>query len=447
VPARAASSGLAFAALLVLGLHGGPVPVVHADDQPRYGRLCVMPDARRVGEAASLAVSDPAGVLARHAIAAPQQSSPRVNVDDFGAKGDGVTDDGDAIARALRALPAGGTLVFTPKKTYLKSGLLELTRPGVKLWGYGAVLYSVVTDQQLDVLGQAKVALHLAAPHTAVYGLTLVSNMRGRAVGHPNLAGIWLSGEDQELIDNRLEYTNIFVRQAQRFVVARNVVYRSTADGIHVTTGSGHGKVVGNVVRETGDDMIAVVSYGIGESNVGPVLIEDNDVSAQYWGRGISVVGGHDVEIRHNRISQTPFGAAILVHSETSYKTSNAVNVVIDSNQIRDVQTRKPAYNPADKWKKTGHGAIDVFGQGDQTVSHVYISNNTIEGTDRDAIFVRGNSCDVDILGNHAAGVGRDAVRIEINPGPGCRIACSGNVVTGAAKLDARCAGAVETKR
>jgi hypothetical protein len=193
--------------------------------------------------------------------------------------------------------------------------------------------------------------------------------------------------------------------------------------------------------------MIAVVSYGIGESNVGPVLIEENDVSAQYWGRGISVVGGHDVEIRRNRISRTPFGAAILVHSETSYKTSNAINVVIDSNQIRDVQTRKPAYNPADKWKKTGHGAIDVFGQGDQRVSQVYISNNTIEDTDRDAILVRGNSCDVDILGNHAEGVGRDAVRIEINPRPDCRIACSGNVVVGSAKLDARCLGGVEAKR
>jgi parallel beta helix pectate lyase-like protein/pectate lyase-like protein len=443
---RATGSALAFAALL-LGLHGGPVSLVRADDQHRYGRMCAPPDTRSVGESARFVIGDAAGVLARHHIAPPKETAPRVNVDDFGAKGDGVTDDSEAIARALRALPGGGTLVFTPEKTYVKTGLLELTRPGVKLWGYGAVLYSVVTDPELDVLGQAKVAIHLVAPHTAVYGLTLVSNMRGRAVGHPNLTGIWLAGEDQEAIDNRLEYSNIFVREAQRFVVARNVVYRSTADGIHVTTGSGHGQVIGNVVRETGDDMIAVVSYGLGESHVGPVLIEDNDVSAQYWGRGISVVGGHDVEIRHNRISRTPFGAAILVHSETSYKTSNAINVVIDSNQIRDVQTRKPAYNPADKWKKTGHGAIDVYGQGDQLVSHVSISNNTIEDTDRDAIFVRGNSCDVDILGNHAEGVGRDAVRIEINPRPDCRIACSGNVVVGAAKLDARCLSREEAKR
>jgi hypothetical protein len=280
-----------------------------------------------------------------------------------------------------------------------------------------------------------------------VYGLTVVSNMRGRVRGHPNLAGIWLSSQNQELIDNRLEYANIFVRKATAFTVARNVVYRSTADGIHVTTDSDNGRVIGNVVRETGDDMIAVVSYGLGEPDVGNVLIENNDVSAQYWGRGISVVGGHDVQIRNNSVSSTPFGAAILIHSETSYQTSNVRNVLVEANQIRDVQTTAPAYNPAGKWKKTGHGAIDVFGQGNQEVSQVTISNNSIQGADRDAIFVRGNSCDIDVIGNRAAGIGRDAVRIELSAGSTCRVGCRGNTVTGTAALDPRCTSTAESRR
>jgi hypothetical protein len=437
---------VAGAALSVLCLRGGPIKLVHADESQDFGRNCSAPDTRRVGESARLAVPGGDALLARHGIATPKLKAPVVSVDDFGARGDGVTDDREAILRALDALPGGGTLVFTPEKTYAKRGVIVVRHPGVQLWGYGAVLYSIVTDGQLDARGGAGVAVQLDAPRTAVYGLTLVSNMRGRVVGHPNLAGIWLSSEDQAAVDNRLEYTNIFVRQARRFVVARNVVYRSTADGIHVTTGSAQGKVVGNVVRETGDDMIAVVSYGLGEPNVGPVLIADNDVSAQYWGRGITVVGGHDVEIRNNQISRTPFGAGILIHSETSYKTSNVRNVVIDSNQIRDVQTRKPAYNPAGRWKKTGHGGIDVYGQGSQEVSHVYISKNSIEDTDRDAIFVRGNSCDIFIVGNHADGVGRDAVRIEVNPRPGCLVDCRENTVSGVAKLDARCSGPAEVK-
>lgn len=427
-------------AIAATGASGGGRASGASDGQPAsYGRMTVAPEPRRPLESAAIAAPDDAGLLARHGIAAPRRVPPIVHVDEFGARGDGVSDDGPAIERALAALAGGGTLVFSPGRVYVKRGLVVVRHPGVKLWGYGAVLYSIATDAELDTLGGARIAVQLDAPRTAAYGLTLASNMRQRAVGHPNLAGLWLSSEDQEAIDNRLEYTGLFVRRARRFVVARNVVYRSTADGIHVTTGSSDGLVVGNVVRETGDDMIAVVSYGLGEPNVGRVRIEDNDVSGQYWGRGISVVGGHDVVIRNNRISRTPFAAGILVHSETSYKTSNVRNVVVEANQIRECQTRRPAYNPAGRWKKTGHGAIDVYGQGQQQVSQVTIAQNSIEDTHRDAIFVRGNSCDVDIVGNRAERVGRDGVRIEVNPRPGCRVGCRDNIIGGSGKLDPRC--------
>jgi hypothetical protein len=406
--------------------------------------MSAAPEPGNAGASRQFAIGDVTALLQRHGIRAPERTEPTVSVDAAGAKGDGVTDDTAAIQAALDSLKGGGTLLFTPGKTYLKSDLLIVNYADVKLWGYGAVLYSVVSDTHLDGLGQAHVALHLAAPRSAVYGLSLVSNMRGRAVGHPHLSGVWLSSQGQAVMDSHFEYTNILVRHAQDFVLARNVVYRSTADGIHVTTGSGRGKILGNVVRETGDDMIAVVNYGLGEPTVGNVLIEGNDVSSQYWGRGIAVVGGKDIVIRGNRIARTPFGAGILIHSETSYETSNVRNVLVEDNRITDVQTLKPAYNPARRWKKTGHGAIDVYGQGDQEVSQVRIVNNSIEDTDRDGIFVRGNSCDVDIVANQARGIGGNVVRIDVAPRADCRLSCRGNSASGRATFDPRCvAGAV----
>jgi hypothetical protein len=410
-----------------------------AQEAGDFGRFSVAPDPRDGGESGTITTGGRGAALRRNGIAFPRQTPPVLQVDDFGARGDGVTDDGEAINLALAALDGGGTLVFTPNKTYLKSDLVRVDRPGTRLWGYGAVLYSVVTDEQLEEQGAARVALHLDAPGTAVYGLTLVSNMRTRVDAHPNLSGIWLSSSDQEVIDNRLEYVNIFVREATRFSIARNVVYRSTFDGIHVTTDSSFGKIVGNVVRQTGDDMIAVVSYGLGEPNVGPVLIEDNDLSDQYWGRGIAVVGGHDIDIRNNRISRTPFGAGILIHSETSYESSNVRDVLVENNQISDVQTLVPSYNPAGSQRRAGHGAIDVYGQGSQEVSGVTISGNTIDQSDRDAILVRGLSCGIDITANRAEGVGRDAIRIETDAAPACSIRCLGNSVSGLAPLDALC--------
>ena len=427
-------AGLAAAAASVLLTLG----TGRANEAENFGRLSVPPAPQASGESARHVATALAADLARYGIDVPEPTPPLVQLDDFGAQGDGVTDDGEAFVRALQALEGGGTLVLTPNKIYAKTDLIRVDRPGVHIWGYGAVVYSIVTDEQLEQPGAARVALHLAAPDTAVYGLTLVSNMRRRVQGHPHLAGIWLSSSGQAVIDNRLEYTNIFVRDANDFVVARNVVYRATSDGIHVTTNSSFGTIVGNVVRQTGDDMIAVVSYGLGEPNVGPVLIADNDVADQYWGRGIAVVGGHDVEIRNNRVARTPYGAGILIHSETSYETSDVRDVVVESNQIRDVQTQPPAYNPEGERGKAGHGAIDVYGQGNQRVSGVNISGNAIDGSDRDAILVRGLSCDVDIVGNRAEEVGRDAVRIETRSRPGCRIRCRDND-TGEAPLDPAC--------
>jgi hypothetical protein len=141
--------------------------------------------------------------------------------------------------------------------------------------------------------------------------------------------------------------------------------------------------VLFNTVRETGDDMIAMVSYlATGDwvtetadrlaatfsaqrdsQLVRNVLVAHNDVAGQYWGRGISVVGGADITIRDNRIAQTTTGAGILVARETSYVTWGVNNVLVTDNSISQVQTTAPAYTPA-AWDRggyrTGHGGIEV---------------------------------------------------------------------------------------
>lgn len=61
---------------------------------------------------------------------------PCVNVKDFGAKGDGVTDDKVAILAAIASLAATGGVVYFPPGTYLTSGTLTLTA-GVYLVGSG----------------------------------------------------------------------------------------------------------------------------------------------------------------------------------------------------------------------------------------------------------------------------------------------------------------------
>jgi hypothetical protein len=148
-----------------------------------------------------------------------------------------------------------------------------------------------------------------------------------------------------------------------------------------VTGGSQRGPVVSNTVRETGDDMIAVVSYvndapaplsasaaaaslsSLRDRNLTrDILIADNDVAGQYWGRGISVVGGEDIAILRNTIDATTHAAGVYLAREQAYGTFGVRNVRVEDNRITRVQTTAPAYVPAGASApfRTGHGAIEL---------------------------------------------------------------------------------------
>lgn len=403
-------------------------------------------DANAVPVTESNAIATPICNLATYGIQEPKIAPPEARVDDFGAKGDGIADDGAAIRAAIASLRNGGTVVFTKGKTYRKTGTIVVDRPGVRLWGYGAILYAFIPDVSLlSKLGAAGLSITLQAPSTGVYGLTIVSNLRVRLTGHPNNAAVQVIDHGQEVIDTHAEYTltGIFVRGGTQFVIARNVVYRTTADGIHMTSGTLGGKVVCNAVRQNGDDMIAVVNYGDGEPNIGNVLIENNDVAGQYSGRGISVVGGRDVTIRGNMIADTA-GAGILINSENAYKTANVRNVLVEGNDIRSVHVKDPPYNPRSPVsRRSAQGAIDVNAQGTRQVSEVLIRDNTIVDAGTDGVYVRGGSCRIGIARNRMSQVGRTAIKIESSTSAECNVACEGNVLDGQPADARECAGPI----
>jgi hypothetical protein len=330
----------------------------------------------------------------------PAAPSAALDVTDFGARADDDDDDSAAILRALDALKPGQWLRFPPGR-YLHDRRLPIRTRGAVLDGRGATLHAT---------NPADMALLVQASGVQILGFTLTAatdrrraapwesriavwrpqfeRRAGPAAGH--LSGVVIRG-------NRLlpsedaprgsasssSSAAIFISGVRDFLVADNRVLRSLSDGIHITGGAHDGRVIGNVVRETGDDMIAVVSYlGDGmwtraqtqeladslaqrrdEKLVRNVLIADNDVEGQYWGRGISVVGGERVSIRANRIANTAHAAAVYVTREQVYVTFGVRDVRIEGNRIERVQTDAAPYNPLplpQRLRKTGHGAIEI---------------------------------------------------------------------------------------
>jgi hypothetical protein len=324
-----------------------------------------------------------------------------LDVTRFGAHGDDEREDTAAIERALASLKPGQTLVL-PRGRYLHARRLSITTPNVTLWDVDATLHATNPADQ---------ALLIQASGVRVLGLTLtaVTDKRRSAPWESRIAvwrpraevardgrrrGIVIRGnrivpavarsvQDGPLA-NSAGSAAIFISGAEDFLVAENTVERPLADAIHLTGGARNGRVLANPVRESGDDMIAVVSY-LGDGPwtrnqtveiaasierrrdtmlVHNVLIADNDVEGQYWGRGITVVGGEDITIRNNRIVNTPHAAAIYLSREQVYVTFGVRNVLVQENTIAQVQTRQAEYNPLPLpqcLRRTGHGAIEVI--------------------------------------------------------------------------------------
>lgn len=345
---------------------------------------------------------DGPGTVGLHGVSCRDRVSPPagyLSVLAFGAVGDGQADDTAVIQRALDALLPGQWLVFPPGR-YRHNSRLVVARPGVTLSGYGATLHASNPADQ---------ALLVQASGVRVRGFTMtaITDHRRHAPWESRIA-IWRDGEswpplvDVQVVDNRIIESGepgsaganssssaaIFVHRVHGFVVAGNEIRRSLSDGIHITGGARHGRVWGNTVRESGDDMIAIVSYLIqGDAQSDPpnqyaaqykqrldrervqdVLIAHNDVSGQYWGRGISVVGGQDVTIANNRIDATTHAAAVYIAREQGWGSFGVRNVRVQGNHITRVQTTEPAYTVLPmgrRGKRTGHGAIEL-------VAHIY---------------------------------------------------------------------------
>ncbi len=317
--------------------------------------------------------------------------SSAVSVAVYNALPDDTADDTIAIQKAL---DVGGDIVLN-SGVYLISGLLRIKKANTRLYGVNATLHATNPESQ---------AVNIEADNVGVYGLrfTAVTNTRKSAPWHTRIAvykevaGVIQSVRNTKIVGNTIApvdgavapYGNsasaggILLLRAEGFLVANNTVTRTLADGIHMTAGSKDGIVIGNKVRETGDDMIAAVSYALGGiaalNNAGMlsdiqilkqtklvqnVLITDNDVSGNYWGRGITVVGGQDITIQRNKIDNVATGAGVLLAREASYQTFGVLNVLVKDNTLSRIQTNRSAYDPDGTFatrNRSGHGAYEV---------------------------------------------------------------------------------------
>ncbi|WTZ06160.1 right-handed parallel beta-helix repeat-containing protein [Micromonospora sp. NBC_01392] len=274
------------------------------------------------GTAAAWTVID---LLDAHLIAPPRVVPRAVDVLAFGADPTGRRESADAFDRAV----AYARRVDRP--LYLPPGRFQVNRhvivDDVTIVGAGS-WYTVVTGRE--------VALDTPAPdgsrHTGVgfYGRDAADG--GSRDVH--LSGFTIEGDVRERIDTDqvnalggalnhstidglyLHHTKVgmwFDGPMTGLRVTNTVIADQIADGLNFHTGVTHSSVTNSVVRNSGDDALAMWSEGT--ANAGNTFAY-NTVQSPVLANGIALYGGVDLTVAHNLIADpVREGSAIQVGS------------------------------------------------------------------------------------------------------------------------------------
>lgn len=332
-----------------------------------------------------------------------------LNVKNYGARGDGRTDDSDAIAAAIAAArKTDDRLLYFPAGYYRYSRVMKVD--GVQIEGVSP------TRTIFEATNNSQTAWELTGEAPGISNVAIRTlHKPSRRTTTPQTTGVHVF-EAENFLVHRVHVTatasaGIIVRRSggskqQPARISDCVVKNPLADGIHLTSGSHYIDVENNQVSGTGDDMIAVVSYRNQPVAVHHINIVNNTLSDQTWGRGVAVVGGNDVDIIGNTIRRSR-AAGIYLASEVAYDTSGAWRINVLGNLLDECVGDVGS----------GHGAIMIFGRApasgnDNRTGDIVVADNTVRDPGKDGIWCGRYTVSVSLLRNMIERSGDNGMRI-----------------------------------
>ncbi|PAF31853.1 right-handed parallel beta-helix repeat-containing protein [Paenibacillus sp. 7516] len=350
-----------------------------------------------------------------------QLSDLAYNVKNFGAIGDGVTDDTISIQAAIDAASTagGGTVYFPPLGTdehYIVSSILIPS--DINLQGSKGSRIKQINDPDLGNLVQ----IATGAKNIKVDGLELDANKSNGSTGH----GIGFSANVSEvIISNNIvrnatidcihtEDGNFNVKiinnscfdagrigiamngNSKNIFVSGNFCSGSFNSGINVI-GTGDGvSIIGNIVDGAGDD--GITGYG----NLQKDLLIDGNIIRNVSNNGIHI-GGNGVFISDNVISNCGnrgiyFANSPLTTGENVTISGNSIDTVTNLHGIEILQ--------CDNISIVGNSIFRVLVGRSITLSAVkrgVVANNRVKGTTSDGIRLEKSSF-VTITSNNITG-------------------------------------------
>lgn len=259
-----------------------------------------------------------------------------INVLDYGAVGDGITDDFEAIQNAVNAAKKLNIPVYVPPGTYLYRNVICLD--GVTMFGaeYGvSTLYG--STHMLE-------AIYLTGDSPALYNMTLVGSNGARTTYGRQANVLAFDASNHVVANNNISrgLVGIFSYGGNNGLYTNNYISYTRADGtLSLWQEDCRGplkdlEIRNNFIWNTGDDCIAYTSYttqaGPEESLATGADIHDNIVIS--YSRGITINGAADVDVYDNYINGG--GGGVVVGADLSWKSTQNSNINVFGNTIKN---------------------------------------------------------------------------------------------------------------
>ena len=286
------------------------------------------------------------------------------NVKDYGAKGDGVTDDTSSIQSCFdSAMVDGGGLVIFPSGTYLVSDTLIIRPHTASINDGNPQSIHFISMDRLQIIGEGQATIKATAEMDYMlrtYDFSYPANVGSFSNFYTHISGLKLDG-------NEMATNGIFVYQALHSIIEYNQIF-DVINGINIY-GYGELDVRNNVIKCSGK--------GIVMTSGGDTLIEKNDIFLDDNAVGIDM---------------TAFSGSTLINKNTFTPTYATVESHKGMNNTIGVNIYNGNWNDAPA-----------------TTGPVHISNNSFDGVlwgVKAYSSVAHKVCDIEVFHNKLANNG-----------------------------------------
>jgi alpha-1,3-glucanase-like protein len=359
-------------------------------DEARLNGLSIQPGGtvRLQRDATDTASSYIIDLVELESVPAPISQPPgSLSIINYGAQGNGVTDDTAALNSCIVAARSQGKTVWLPSGTYKITASIDI--PGnLTIQGAGMWYTTLVGDPLLYTNSSRRVALNGSGSNIHLSDFSILGRLNYRNDSEPNdgLVGSYGSGSSIARVWVEHTKTGAWIVNSQGLVVDGCRFRDTLADGINLCVGMQGTLVTNCTTRGTGDDCFAIwpANYTAQIYSPGSNVITHCTAQCPFLANGGAVYGGTGNRIEDCLFQDMPYGCGIL------FSTTFPVAATFNGTTVaqRCDLDRCGGYEAGYQWRAAAQLCMDNY----NGIAGVYLSALNITNSISDGLSIIGGA-------------------------------------------------------